>query len=61
MAKRKKRGSTRMREFGYSCAVLWFDRVEFELVDTAAKMSLKPLATWIREVAVAAAKSEKRK
>lgn len=59
MAKKKRapklRGKKRMREFGYKCCEVWFDASEFGILEDARIIHGKFLATFVREVAVAAA------
>lgn len=55
---KKKRGSGRMKEFGYKQIQCFLDAAEAQVViDAAAKVGLK-LATYVRDRAVNAALSE---
>lgn len=63
MAKKKTKparasGSTRMREQGYTVVTLWLSPGEMTLVKQAARGVAKPLATYVRERATAAAAAE---
>lgn len=53
---KKKKGSSRMLEFGYKQCQVWFDSQEAEIVIFAAQKAGKKLATWVRHAALAAAK-----
>lgn len=53
---KKKKGSGRMREFGYKKVEVWFDQEEIGPVIFAAAKAGQKLATWVRGVAVKAAK-----
>lgn len=47
----KKRGSARMKEFGYKQVQLNLDDAERRAINAAARRDGKRLATWIREMA----------
>lgn len=55
----KKKGASRMAEFGYKQVAIWLDQVEAGLVIFAAKKAEMKLATWVRKIAVEAAKKAK--
>jgi len=57
----KKRGNPRMKEFGYRKVEVWFDAAEAAAVIDAADRAKKPLATWVRQAANAAAIQHKNK
>lgn len=55
---KKKRGASRMMEFGYKQVQVWFDAEEAGLVIFAANKAGVKLATWVRRIAVEAAKKK---
>lgn len=57
MSDRKKilRGKARMKEQGYLLSEVWFDKAEMDIIRKHLDVTGKPLATFVRECAVATA------
>ena len=52
---KKKRGAERMKENGMRLVSVWLDRAEADVVEQAAKIVSRPLATFVRQAATASA------
>ena len=53
--RKKLSGAARMKQQGYKRVELWLDMNEFAIITNAAKLRDKPLASFIRELAMFAA------
>jgi len=57
-SRRQKRGTKRMREFGYKRCEVWLDKTEREIIETYCRRVGKAMSTFMRRLAFETAAAE---